>query len=93
MHIYSITLELSLLSRSLKGKRGIVKSILGRARRRFNIAGAEVDLQDTHDTAIIAFVTVSGSKLLARQTLEKLEAWLYAEHPDVEIVSADIEEC
>ena len=93
MHIYSLTLQLELPSRSLKGKRGIVKSVLARARQRFNVAAAEVDQQDTYDTAILAFVTVSGSRVKARQTMEQLEDWLVDERPDVMISAGEIEEC
>ena len=92
MHVYSLALQLALPSRSLKGKRGIVKSILARARQRFNVASAEVRLQDTPDMAEVAFVTVSGDRALARQLLERLEDWLVEERPDVDIIGVEIEE-
>ncbi|MFA6822951.1 MAG: DUF503 domain-containing protein, partial [Geobacter sp.] len=46
MFIFSLEIELSLPAHSLKEKRGMVKSVLGRARNRFNVACAEVDRQD-----------------------------------------------
>lgn len=92
MHVFSALFELRLPSRSLKAKRGIVKSILGRSRHRFNLAAAEVGLADNPESALLGFSTVSGSRRLARQQLELLENWIYGEHPDVEIVTADIEE-
>ena len=58
MHIYCLEIHLSLPSHSLKEKRGIVKSILGRARNRFNVACAEVDRQDNATVGVLAFVTV-----------------------------------
>jgi len=92
MHVFSAVVELALPSRSLKAKRGIVKSILARSRQRFNLAAAEVDLADRTDTAILGFSSASGSRMLARKQLEQLEEWLFAEHPEVDIISIDIEE-
>jgi uncharacterized protein YlxP (DUF503 family) len=92
MHVFTARFLLSLPSQSLKGKRGIVKSILARARNRFNVAAAEVDLQDDPRNAVLGFVTVSPDKRYARQLLEKLEDWMVDERPDVEVVSVLIED-
>ncbi len=92
MHVFSLCLHLHLPSHSLKGKRGIVKSILARARNSFTVAAAEVDLQDVPGSAVLAFVTVNGTRAKARQLLEQLEEWVADERPDVEVVAADIEE-
>ncbi len=45
---------------SLKGKRSIVKSVIGRLKSRFNISIAEVDHQDNKTSAIIAIAIVSN---------------------------------
>lgn len=92
MYIYCMELHLCLPSRSLKEKRGIVKSILGRTRNRFNAASAEVDRQDNPAVAVLGFVTVSPDKSIAREVLERIEDWIYDGWPDVEIVAADINE-
>ncbi|HEY4743647.1 MAG TPA: DUF503 domain-containing protein [Desulfuromonadaceae bacterium] len=92
MFIYCLELHLDLPCRSLKEKRGIVKSIMGRARNRFNVACAEVDRQDNPAVAVLGFVTVSPDKLMARTTLERVEDWVYNEWPDVGITGADITE-
>ena len=92
MFIYCLELHLSLPAHSLKGKRGIVKSILGRARNRFNIGCAEVDRQDNPTVAVLGFVTVSPEKTLARTVLVQLEEWVYENWPDVEITGSDISE-
>lgn len=92
MFIYCLEIHLALPSRSLKEKRGIVKSILGRARNRFNVACAEVDRQDNAAVAVLGFVTVSPDKNIPRQALEKVEEWIYEGWPDVEIIGADISE-
>lgn len=92
MFIFCLEIHLSLPSQSLKEKRGIVKSILGRARNRFNTACAEVDRQDNPSVAVLAFVTVSPDKNIPRQALEKVEEWIYEGWPDVEITGSDISE-
>ena len=92
MFIFCLEIHLSLPSRSLKEKRGIVKSILGRARNRFNVACAEVDRQDNATVAVLAFVTVSPDKLIPRQALERVEEWIYEDWPDVEITAANVSE-
>jgi uncharacterized protein YlxP (DUF503 family) len=92
VHIYCLELHLTLPSRSLKEKRGIVKSILGRVRNRFNTACAEVDRQDAPGSAVLAFVTVSPGKAIARGVLERIEEWVYEGWPDLEITGSDISE-
>jgi len=92
MHVFSALIKLQLPSTSLKGKRGIVKSILARARNTFNVAAAEVDLQDIPGTALLAFVTVGENRSQPRQLLERLEDWLVEERPDLELEALEIEE-
>ncbi len=45
---------------SLKGKRSIVKSLIGRLKSRFNISISEVDHQDSKVSAIIGIAIVSN---------------------------------
>lgn len=45
---------------SLKQKRSIVKSIIGRLKARFNISIAEVDHQDKKTSAVVAIAVVSN---------------------------------
>jgi uncharacterized protein YlxP (DUF503 family) len=92
MHVFSARFQLHLPSTSLKGKRGIVKSVLARARNNFNVAAAEIDLQDLPGVAVLGFVTVSENRAQGRHLLERLEDWLVEERPDVELVAVEIEE-
>ena len=92
MFIFCLELHLSLQSVSLKEKRGIIKSIQGRARNRFNVACAEVDRQDNPRVAVLGFVSVSPDKQIGRTILERVEDWVYENWPDVEITAADISE-
>jgi uncharacterized protein YlxP (DUF503 family) len=45
---------------SLKGKRSIVKSLLGRLKSRFNVSVSEVDHQDEKRIAVIGIALVSN---------------------------------
>ena len=55
MHVYSARVELDLPSRTLKEKRQIIRSLLKRARQVFNVAAAEVDLNDAVGSASLGF--------------------------------------
>ncbi len=92
MHVFSALLQLRLQSRTLKEKRGIVKSIIARARNTFNVAAAEVDDQDIPGSAVLAFATISEGRGQGRRILEQLEERIVAERPDVELVAVEIEE-
>jgi uncharacterized protein YlxP (DUF503 family) len=53
---------------SLKGKRSIVKSLIGRLKSRFNISIAEVDLQESKTNAVIGIAVVCNeSRFIDRQ--------------------------
>jgi hypothetical protein len=45
---------------SLKGKRSIVKSLIGRLKSRFNISISEVDHQDSKTSAVIGIAIVGN---------------------------------
>ena len=53
---------------SLKGKRSIVKSLIGRLKSRFNISISEVDHQDSKTIAVVGIAIVSNeSAFIDRQ--------------------------
>lgn len=92
MHVFSAIFQFRLPSRTLKEKRGIVKSILARARNSFNVAAAEVADQDIPGSAVLAFATVAEGRRQGRRILEQLEERVVAERPDAELVAVEIEE-
>lgn len=57
---------------SLKQKRGIVKSLLGRLKSRFNVSIAEVDHQDSKTCAVIAMALVSNDTGFVNQQFDKI---------------------
>ncbi len=57
---------------SLKGKRSIVKSIIGRLKSRFNVSISEVDHQDSKTSAVIAMAIVSNEARFIDQQFDAL---------------------
>lgn len=75
---------------SLKGKRAVVKSLLERTRARFNVAAAEVGLQDEHERAELAFVVVSSDSKHANTMLSKITEFC-EENAEAEIGGIHVE--
>ena len=57
---------------SLKGKRSIVKSVIGRLKSRYNISISEVDHQDNKTSAVIAMAIVSNEARFVDQQLDTI---------------------
>jgi len=92
MIIGACTIELRLPgNHSLKGKRHILKPLLNRLRREFNLAVAEVAQNDHWQLAEIAFVTVANDPGRVHALLEKAVRWIETYRPDVQVVDWQIE--
>jgi uncharacterized protein YlxP (DUF503 family) len=76
---------------SLKGKRQVVKSIIGRVRGRFDVAVAEVDDNDAWQLATIGICTISNNKRHSNEILSKVVHFIENGHFDAEILDYDIE--
>lgn len=57
---------------SLKDKRMVVKSIIERARHKFNISIAEVDMQDVHKKIVIGFACVTNTTSHANSIIDNV---------------------
>lgn len=57
-------------SRSLKEKRGVVRSVVQRIRNRFNVSASEVGGQGTWQRAVIGIVTVGHEARAVRAALD-----------------------
>lgn len=58
--------------RSLKSKRTIIKSIIGRLRNNFNASVAEVGSNDIYDEAIIGFAVVGNDRVMTNSKIDKI---------------------
>lgn len=77
MHVATCVITLHLYGAdSLKAKRRVLKSILTRLPRQFNVAVAEVDCHDAWQTSVICLVTVGNDQGYLHGLLEKAVAWI-----------------
>jgi uncharacterized protein YlxP (DUF503 family) len=85
--------QLDLLIRethSLKGKRRIVKQIIGRVRSKFNVSIAEVGDQDLWQRCRLGFCLVGNEKRFINSALDKIVDFIETIN-SAEITNADIE--
>lgn len=75
-------------SGSLKAKRRVVSSLLGRVRQEFGVAAAEVGEHDRWQLAELAFCCVSGDSRHAGEILNRVLAYIEARAGDA--VVADV---
>lgn len=61
---------------SLKEKRSIVKSVIGRLTSRFNISISEVDHQDSKTSAVIAMALVSNDSHFINQQFDSIISFM-----------------
>lgn len=74
---------------SLKAKRSVVKSLLGRIQSRFGVSVAEVDAQDRHDAAVLGVAMVASNAKVCRATLDRVREFVL-EHADAQVLSAQV---
>jgi len=59
-------------SRSLKGKRKVIRSVLDKSRAKFRVSAAEVGLQDKWQMAELGFACVSSNGHHAEEVIQKV---------------------
>jgi len=77
-------------SQSLKAKRGVVRSIAGRLRNRFNVSVSEVGGQGTWQRAVLGLSMTGGEEVPLRRALEKALRFVEETHL-AEVVGSEIE--
>lgn len=73
---------------SLKEKRAVIKPIIEGARRRYQVAAAEVDYQDKWQRAGIGVAVVAASAGHAEEVLQAVERFVWS-FPEVEVISIE----
>jgi len=71
-------------SNSLKAKRKVIKSLKDRVRKKFNVAIAEVELQNIWQRAVLGVVTVSNDKKHIDATFSRVISFI--EHTNLAII-------
>lgn len=77
-------------SSSLKDKRRLLKSLLDRLHRTFNVAAAEIDHQDNRRRAEVGVSCVSAQAAHANSVLSKVLAAVERE-PEMVVTGVDLE--
>ena len=76
---------------SLKGKRQVLKSVMARVRKDFNVSIAEVDQQDSWQAATLGVACVSADAAYAHGLLTRAVQAISAYRLDADIVDYQIE--
>ena len=69
---------------SLKDKRQVRRSLIEKAKQRFNVSISEVDLQDVHQKLVIGIAVVSGEATHAENSLDEIIRFL-ENNPNAEL--------
>jgi uncharacterized protein YlxP (DUF503 family) len=86
------TIELSLPGNdSLKDKRSVLKPLVVRMRREFNVSVAEVNAQDVWRSATLGVAAVSNDAAYLHGLFEKLVHWIENSRDPVEVIDWQIE--
>ena len=92
MIIGACTVELHIPGNgSLKGKRRVLKSVIARLGREFNVSVAEVGNHDLWQRATLGIVCVSTEPDHAQGSLMSVVRWLEHNRPDIQVLDFHIE--
>ena len=78
-------------NQSLKGKRKVISSLRSRIRNKFNVSIAEVDSQDSWQTAVLGISHVSNSARLAEEVVNNVVAYIEDSRDDIEMIGCEQE--
>ncbi len=78
-------------SRSLKDKRSVVKSLIARLRKQFNLSVAEVDDHDLWQMATIGMACVSQHNNRVDEVISAAISLIERDFPTIEIVEKEID--
>lgn len=67
-------------NRSLKGKRQVVKSVIGKVRNRFNVSVAEVDFNDSWQTSELGVSAVGNDRAFVNSVMDKALNYIMGLH-------------
>jgi uncharacterized protein len=76
---------------SLKGKRQIVHSIIGRIQNRFHVTAAEVEGQGLWQVSTVGIAYVSNRSEHARETIDAAVSYVVENYPDIEVLEVQAE--
>ena len=87
MHVGACLITLRLEgSHSLKDKRQVIRSLIERLRRHFNVAVAEVEEQESWQTAVLGLSVVSNEAGHAARQIDRVVEAIEGDRLGVEVV-------
>ena len=90
MHIASAKVRLHIhASASLKDKRRVVHSVVSKLRNRMSISAAEVDANDSWQSATVGLAIVSGDLRTLDRLLEQALSIMEQAAPEAEVVDTE----
>jgi len=92
LHVAVVSIELDLPAcRTLKDKRGTLKSLLVAVQREFACSAAELEHLDDPGSSVIACAVVSNDGAHAQRLLHRIPGWIERHRPDVTVVDHVVE--
>jgi len=92
MAIALLTIELYLpITNSLKEKRSVLRPLIARLRKEYNISICEADAQDQLSRAVLEVVCVSGSRALAHRQMQNVANRVESWRMDAQMIDYNIE--
>ena len=92
MHIGVCRLSLRLpTSRNLKNKRQVSQSLIAAVRSKYNVSVAEVEDNERWQVLTIGISCVSNNSSHANEMLSRVEAFVGATRPDLQLLDSEIE--
>jgi uncharacterized protein len=76
---------------SLKEKRSVLKGLIARVHKQFNVSCAEVALHDVWQSSALGVAVVTTSAAHADQVLQNVVTWIEYNRPDVTVVDHSVE--
>ena len=76
---------------SLKEKRSILKGLIARLHKTFNIACGEIALHDVWQSTSIGVAVISTTAPHAEQVIENVAKWIEHNRPDLSLVDYHLE--
>ncbi|MDX9864660.1 MAG: DUF503 domain-containing protein [Anaerolineaceae bacterium] len=78
-------------NRSLKQKRGMIKPVLAKLHRDFNLSVSEIDHLNSWKESVLACVIISNDAVHNQQTLQKAVTAIETIFPNITILEENIE--
>ena len=92
MAIGLLTIELYLpITNSLKEKRSVLRPLIARLRKEYNISICEADAQDQLSRAVVEVVCISGNRALAHRLLQNVANRVESWRMDAQMIDYNIE--